>query len=137
MEKKKWGPCLKVKVTPVFLSLCLSRFLSLGAVKIMDCHAKWPDTRGQRGSLGGGAGKGGGNCRRRGGGRGRRGGGGGGGGGRLDRQGGGQTDGSGMLPSQFIPYYYGAPPKTTWKSDYHLDCEIRASVLVLVFGNDL
>lgn len=23
----------------------------------MDCHAKWPDTRGQRGCLGGGAGK--------------------------------------------------------------------------------
>lgn len=56
-RKKNWGPCLKVKVTPVFLSLCLPRFLSLGAVKIMDCHAKWPDTRGQRGCLGGRAGK--------------------------------------------------------------------------------
>lgn len=43
---KKWGPCLKVKVGPIFLSLSLLRFLSLGAVKIMDCHAKWPDTRG-------------------------------------------------------------------------------------------
>lgn len=39
------------------LSVSLSLFLSLGAVKIMDCHAKWPDTRGQRGCLGGGAGK--------------------------------------------------------------------------------
>lgn len=86
------GPCLKVKVAPVFLSLSLSLFLSLGAVKIMDCHAKWPDTRGQRGCLGGGAGKEGGNCRRQG------------EEGSLDRQGGGQTDESGMLPSQFIPY---------------------------------
>lgn len=32
----------------------------------MDCHAKWPDTRGQRGSLGGGSREEGGNCRRRG-----------------------------------------------------------------------
>lgn len=92
-KKKNWGPCLKVNVTPVFLSLCLSLFLSLGAVKIMDCHAKWPDTRGQRGCLGGGAGKEGVIV----GGRGEE--------SSLDRHGGGQTDESGMLPSQFIPYY--------------------------------
>ncbi len=57
--EKTWGPCLKVKVAPISLSLCLSLslFLSLGTVKIMDCHAKWPDTRGQRGCLGGGVGE--------------------------------------------------------------------------------
>lgn len=71
--------------------LSLLRFLSLGAVKIMDCHAKWPDTRGQKGCLGGGGGKEGvivgvgfGGC--------------------LKGQGGGQIDESGMLPSQFILY---------------------------------
>lgn len=65
----------------------------------MDCHAKWPDTRGQGGCLGGVGGElrreGGGNCRRLGGMRRAD----------LDRQGGGQTDESGTLPSQFIPYY--------------------------------
>lgn len=51
------GACLEVKIasTPLSLSFFLapSVFLSLGAVKIMDCHAKWPDTRGQGGWLDG------------------------------------------------------------------------------------
>lgn len=60
----------------------------------MDCHGKWPDTRGQRGCLSGGVGeeavivRGGGGEK-----------------GSLDGQGGGQTEESGMLPIQFIPYY--------------------------------
>lgn len=61
------GPMSESQSNPR-LSVPLSLlFLSLGAVKIMDCHAKWPDTRGQRGCLGGGAGEEGGNCRRGGG----------------------------------------------------------------------
>lgn len=46
MSESQSNPSLYVSLSP-------SPF-SPGAVKIKDCHAKWPDTRGQRGGGGGG-----------------------------------------------------------------------------------
>lgn len=54
MEAWKWNQEENIKKGALGVNVAVS-ILSLGAVKIMDCHAKWPDTRGQRGWLARGA----------------------------------------------------------------------------------
>lgn len=94
MSESQSNPSLYVSLSP-------SPF-SPGAVKIKDCHAKWPDTRGQRrgavGCIGRGQREGDGGVIVE---------------ARVRRCGSTKGGVGVIVPSQFIPYYGGAQPKAT------------------------